>query len=190
MINQEKTALRRVMEDKLRGLAPEQKLGEERALYDLILASPEWAMATAVLSYLPMPEEFDTRPLMAAAWAQGKTVALPRVLPEKRQMEFRVITGPDQKLERHRFGMDEPLETYPLFTPAPPRTANFMLLPGLAFDGMGFRMGRGAGYYDTYLERWGEYLFAAATPFGCQLVPAVPREPHDRQADKLFLASR
>lgn len=181
-----KRALRRIMEDKLRRLSPEEKHREEKALLGLILASPEWSRASALLVYLPMPEEFDTRPLMRAAWNQGKSVALPRVLPERRQMEFRVVSGPDQELKRHRFGMEEPLESYPLFTPAPPRTGNFMLLPGLAFDAEGFRMGRGAGYYDTYLERWGEYLFAAAAPLGCQMVGSVPREPHDRRVQRIF----
>jgi len=185
-MNREKTALRRVMEDKLRSLCPDEKHREEKALLRLILASLEWSRASALLVYLPLPEEFDTRPLMRAAWNQGKIVALPRVLPGKRQMEFRVVSGPDQELKRHRFGMEEPLESYPLFTPAPPRTGNFMLLPGLAFDAGGFRMGRGAGYYDTYLEKWEPWLVTAAAPFGCQMVSSVPREPHDRRVQRVF----
>jgi 5-formyltetrahydrofolate cyclo-ligase len=82
--------------------------------------------------------------------------------------------------------MEEPLESYPLFIPSPPRFTNFMLLPGLAFDAGGYRMGHGGGYYDTYLEKWEPFLFTAAALFNCQMVKSVPREPHDRPVQRIF----
>ena len=186
MISDEKKALRGTMAEILNRLDPEATRHEEKILHDLIVSSPEWSRAGVLLVYLPMPREFDTRPLMAAAWDQGKIVALPRVLREKRQMEFRVVDGPDQELRRNRYGMDEALESYPLYTPSPPRDTNFMLLPGLAFDTDGFRMGHGGGYYDTYLEKWEPLLVTAAAPFNCQMVKSVPREPHDRPVQRIF----
>ena len=85
---------------------------------------------------------------------------------------------PAVPLVRHRFGMLEPGPRRPV---APPEEIDLILVPGLAFDRSGYRLGQGGGYYDRYLPRSRACMVALCRD--CFLLSAVPREEHDRPVD-------
>ena len=158
----------------LRAALPE---AERRAIDGAIAASvqrlPQFAAADGVFTYLSFGAEVDTRRLIEAALEAGKTVALPRVVSGTRSMDWYAIDSLDG-LERSPFGMEEP--------PADParavRPADFArpvaLVPGLAFDGAGFRLGYGGGFYDSFLPDF------PGTAVGlCRVAQLVDRLPHD-----------
>lgn len=183
----EKRRLRREISSRLAALKPEERRKEQEALTAGVLNLPEWASARAVLAYLPLPGEFDPRPLLAAALGGGKAIALPR-LSEGGGMDFRRVKDLDGPFPRHRYGMGEPPESAPPWEPNPAgRKHTLLLLPGLAFDLRGYRLGRGGGFYDAYLARYPRSFTLVATPFRCQIVSSVPRESHDLRADKIVL---
>lgn len=129
-----------------------------------------------VLLYSALPDEVPTQQLMDTMLSKGNTVLLPRVTTDT-DMELRRYTGPES-LERGAFGILEP--TGELFTDYD--NIDLALIPGVAFDHEGHRMGRGRGYYDRFLPR----LTRAVKVGIChawRIFPVIPAEEHDIAMD-------
>lgn len=132
------------------GLSAGERCALDEAIARNVAALPEFAAADAVFTYLSFGAEVDTRRLIQHAWKAGKAVCLPRVVPGTREMRWHAVESLDG-LVRSSFGVEEP--------PADPssevRSADFArpvaLVPGLAFDREGFRLGYGGGFYDAFL---------------------------------------
>ena len=132
--------------------------------------------ASTLLLYCGMGTEPDTLRLLPPLLDRGKQVGLPRCLPGNR-MEVRLVQT-NSRLIRHPYGMLEPDPACPALSPGEIQLA---LVPGLAFDRSGGRLGRGGGYYDRWLT--GFSGLTAALCRDAQLVDAVPRLPHDLGVD-------
>ena len=104
-----------------------------------VLSDPAFVQADLVLSYMPLPDEIDTRPLLKC----GKKIALPFVIGER--MDFALY---NEKLVEGAFGILEPEDK----TPVALSEKTVILVPALAYRADGFRLGRGKGYYDRYLR--------------------------------------
>lgn len=152
---------------------------------------PRFAAARTVMLYHSLPDEVDTRRLLAglaspdaiAAKTEnlftGKTILLPRVTGAT-DMELRLYTGPDD-LSRGAFGIMEPCGA--LFTNY--SQIDLAVIPGMAFDRHGHRLGRGRGYYDRFLPLLPRaYKIGVCFPF--QLVDAVPTDPTDVIMDEII----
>ena len=171
-----------------RAQAPELAARRARAAQERLLAAPCWRDAQSVALYAGVRDEIATDLLLRETWASGREAWLPRVLPGARgRMEFARCLGPDD-LAPGAFGLMEPR---PELSGKGPGDSAFrpelMLVPGVAFDRRGGRMGYGGGFYDRFLEalaaRGGARCPALGFCFGLQLVEAVPRAPWDRPVD-------
>lgn len=146
----EKKALRARLKAERRELDPVVLATADAAIAARVRALPEWEAAPVVLAYLSMAEEVDTRGLVRAAWAAGKRVAAPRVVGE-RAMEWHWIE-PGSALETSPYGIEEPLAGPGTLVDATELPATSLaLVPGLAFDAGGHRLGYGGGFYDAFL---------------------------------------
>ncbi len=157
-------------------MSEEERRRSDDALFARFLALPQVESAGTILLYLGMGAEPDTARLLSALWARGKTVALPRILPE-RGMEGRIVTE-GERLIRHPYGMLEPGEDCPVL---PREKIDLILAPGLAFDRRCYRLGQGGGYYDRYLSG-----FTGLTVALCRgefLLERLSTETHDRPVD-------
>lgn len=126
---------------------------EERARADLRIASrllelPEVVRADCVFTYLSFGSEVDTRFVITQCWEMGKLVCLPRCAAGY-TLTWHAVEDLDH-LVRSRFGMEEPAAGAPQAQPAG-SVYSVALVPGLAFDRRGFRLGYGGGYYDRFL---------------------------------------
>lgn len=126
---------------------------EERARADLRIASrllelPEVVRADCVFTYLSFGSEVDTRFVITRCWEMGKRVCLPRCAAGY-TLTWHAVEDLDH-LVRSRFGMEEPAAGAPQAQPAS-SVYSVALVPGLAFDRRGFRLGYGGGYYDRFL---------------------------------------
>lgn len=142
------------------------RLKQERALSDpvdlsrqdiriaqAVLALPEFSAASLVLSYLSFGNEVDTRALVHAAWEEGKKVALPKCQP-KGLMSWHLVTSFDD-LVVSQFGIEEPTEElHPVIDLSDMSEKTVALVPGLAFDLKGYRIGYGGGFYDRFLKEF------------------------------------
>lgn len=128
----------------------------EQALCDSLIAKrllelPAYQAAGTLFSYLSFGSEVSTRGLIERTWADGKTVALPRCIPETHGLAWHRV-GSFEELSRGPYGIDEPLpcDTSAIdAADAPP--SSIAIVPGLVFDRRGFRLGYGGGYYDRFL---------------------------------------
>ena len=137
----EKAELRRRARQYLRELSPQVRRASDDALFARFLALPQVEAADTLLLYHGMGGEPDTARLLPALWARGKAVCLPRCLPG-RGLEARLVR-PDSALIPHPYGMLEPGEDCPLVGKD---AIGLVLVPGLAFDPSGGRLGQGAGF--------------------------------------------
>ena len=159
------------------GLIPGERHAIDEAIARNVAARPEFAAADAVFTYLSFGAEVDTRELIRRAWESGMTVCLPRVVPGTREMRWYAVESLDG-LVRSPFGVEEP----PDDPSREVRPADFArpvaLVPGLAFDREGFRLGYGGGFYDTFLPDFPGISIGLVRT--CQLVERLPvLDAHD-----------
>lgn len=140
-------------------------------------SAPELRAARRVALYAPLPGEVPTAPLFALCRVLGKRTLVPRV--RRNRLEFVAVPGLDE-LRPGRYGVPEPSAER---AAEPLEVDDLVLLPGLAFDRHGHRLGRGAGFYDRTFPagRTGPHLFGIG--FAFQLVQTVPSGPGDRAVD-------
>jgi 5-formyltetrahydrofolate cyclo-ligase len=122
----------------------------------------------------------QTESLIAAALEQGRTVVLPRVNRECKALDLLCVTDPEVQLAPGIWGIPEPAPDR--CTLAQVSRIGCSVLPGVAFDKQGGRLGYGGGFYDRILEGLtsGQVAATVGICFELQLVPQVPREAHDR----------
>ncbi|GGZ49362.1 5-formyltetrahydrofolate cyclo-ligase [Streptomyces subrutilus] len=177
-----KTALRRDLLAARRALDPGERRTAAAALAARALGLPELAGARTVAAYVSVGSEPGTRELLDALRAAGKRVLLPVLLADN-DLDWAVYGGPGTLAEAAHAGRMTLLEPAgPRLGPQAVTTADAVLLPGLAVDGRGMRLGRGGGSYDRVLERLER---AGARPalvvllYDDEVVARVPEEPHD-----------
>ena len=151
--------------------------GDGRAIAARAVAAVSFPPGAAVAGYWPFADEADPRPLMSALAARGHPLCLPVVAGRGRALVFRAWT-PGDALETGAFDTRVPAAC------APERAPRALLVPLLAADPAGFRLGYGGGYYDRTLAALDGAL-AVGVAFHDQLRDSVPRARHDRPLDWL-----
>jgi 5-formyltetrahydrofolate cyclo-ligase len=139
---------------------------------------PEYQSAQTVHLFAPFGTEVDTRPILESLWRRDTRTVLPRVAPDG-QLEHCVVQSFTELLAGFR---DIP-EPAPSCGEWLPEQVDLILVPGVAFDRRGGRLGYGGGYYDRFLDACPAPRVALA--FHLQLVDEVPREPHDRLVHRI-----
>jgi 5-formyltetrahydrofolate cyclo-ligase len=158
-------------------LDPDDRRAQEYALVDAFAGLPGWAEARTVLLYVSaFAEEIRTAPFLSMAYDAGKRVILPRVDRSEWRLRLHPVSDPRSELTPGVLGIPEPAPTLPEI---PAVAIDWALIPGVAFDDLGFRLGRGAGHYDRLLPGMRPDCICWAFCLSCQLVPRLPVEPHD-----------
>lgn len=136
-----------------RGLGPSVRAEADARIAVAVTATEEWREAPAILTYLSVRDEVDTRELVRLAREDGKVVTAPRVTGPRSLAWYRVEAG--DELEVSAMGIEEPAARGKRrVDPACLGERSVALVPGLAFDEMGYRLGYGGGFYDTFLGRF------------------------------------
>lgn len=142
------------------------------AAVERIVALPEWAAAERVAGYVPIHAELDPGPALDEARRAGKTVVLPRVDLEAQRVVLHRWDG--EPLEAGAFGIPEPSADAPTVD-----AVDLILVPALAADESGHRIGWGKGFYDKLLADEAATAFRVAVVFQFQLLAECPATPHD-----------
>ena len=137
-----------------------------------------------IAGYFPIRDELDALPLLQALHDAGSVISLPAIQPGP-ALIFRTWT-PGEPLKRGQLGLSEPPAGHPETVPS------IVLVPLLAFDGEGNRLGYGAGYYDAALRdlRGRVPVIAIGLGFDEQQFPEIPREPQDEPLDMILTPLR
>lgn len=160
----------------LRAMGPEQS---EKAVCGHILAHGWFREAKTVMAYHALGSELSLNAVIEAAWQQGKGVLLPRCEGDG-IMTARAVSGRDQ-LEKGAFGIMEPKAETPVVLP---EEIDLILVPAMAYDRSGRRLGRGKGYYDRFLKDFGGKTIGVSGI----LLDQLPVEPHDIPVDAVASA--
>lgn len=177
-----KQRLRREMLAIRRSLSAEEIEKGSEAIAAYFCAWPKYRDAEVVMFYLSMADEPQTAALIEDAWRRGKKVAVPLMGETYGVMEAAALDGWDG-LVTGRLGlkMPDPAKTRWI----DPADIGLVVVPGVAFDSAGRRVGMGAGYYDRFLKQ-----AASACRMGlawsAQIVPEVPAEEHDVRMEYLL----
>ncbi len=152
-----------------------------------IAALSSFAAAHTVLLTLAFRSEWDTLPLVRAAIKSGKRVALPRVDTATRMLVLHAIADPAVDILPGYSGIPEPTLSCVVVMP---QEIDWVLVPGVAFDTVGRRLGYGGGFYDRLLPLFSARTARVAGAFELQMVERVPAAPHDLAIDTIVTERR
>ena len=170
----EKQTLRREMLRRRKDMSVQQRQAADDAIAARVLADLDFAAAEQILLYVSMPHEVGTERLLRACLSLGKTLGLPVCDTETHTMQF------------YRLGDLSELRAGAYRIPVPPQSPDrlliperntLMLMPMLAFDGDGYRLGAGGGFYDRYLATYP--VRTTGLCYAACRVPALPRDRYD-----------
>lgn len=172
-----KRSLRRELLAQRRAVPPETRRTLGAAIRDAVLTLPELVAARTVTAYVSVQAEPDTTSLLETLLARRRTVLLPITLPDM-SLDWVAYQGP-ASLHPAAHGLLEPGGTR--LGAEAVKEADLALLPALAVDRSGLRMGRGGGCYDRVLATLPPDVLSCALCYDHELLPTVPGEPHDRR---------
>ncbi len=180
-----KKELRATGKEYRKGLSLRRKAEMDEAIFQQLVALPEYRAARMVITYVSTPIEVATFRLIEDALRRGKTVVAPRCVPNTVAMDFYRINGMAD-LEPASFSVLEPK------TDRCEKITDFSdsicVVPGLLFDEQGYRLGYGKGYYDRFLSG-----YRSATVGICYeacIRPTLPRGRYDRRVDRLITEAK
>lgn len=184
-----KAILRSEMRQKRQNVASHARLSQEamaRFLQTLLYRNAE-----TILMYLDLASELETTVLFQALLADSrKRCVVPYCLPNKELGLFHLQS--ETELARGKYGIREPSEFWRKVASrrVEPNRLDLVLVPGLAWDFWGGRLGQGGGYYDRFLPKLSPRTRTVGAGFDCQILDAVPLEPEDYAVDFLVTESR
>ncbi len=176
----EKKALRREVLAARAKLPAAARHAEAEAVVARVLALPAYRRARTVMAYAAFGDELPTGPLLKAIVESGRRLVLPVTHWATRALEPRTVSDPAVPLVAGPRGIPEPAPEQP---PCDPADIDLVLVPGVAFDAAGHRLGYGLGFYDRFLAALPHRPPRVGLALGVQLVAAVPTEAHDLPMD-------
>ena len=176
----DKKELRRTIREKKRAMTEDEIENRSAKLAQLLYASDAYRNAKTIYGYLPYNQEVRTVPMLEQALRDGKRVAVPKVFGD--EMKFLYLEDLTQVAKGYA-GIPEPIADEP---EAQDRTA-LVLMPGLAFDPQGHRIGYGGGFYDKFLAAEPNHPTLALC-YDFQLLPELETEEHDIPVDTVLWA--
>jgi 5-formyltetrahydrofolate cyclo-ligase len=175
-----KSAARAEARARLRAISPAAREAAGDRIAERVWTLPEISDARAILLYASLPEEVPTDAIAHEALRRGIVVTYPRCLPETRMMSLHVLREMGQLRDAGSYGIREPDLACPRLELG---DLDAVLVPGLAWDRRGGRLGRGAGYYDRLFASPGWRAFRCGLFFADQELPEIPLDPWDIPLD-------
>ncbi|MBI3615138.1 MAG: 5-formyltetrahydrofolate cyclo-ligase [Candidatus Omnitrophica bacterium] len=180
-----KEGIRLKLLEKLRQQPPKARLKKSAAIARKLRRLPLYRKAKVLLCYAAVDGEVETRPILDQAIADGKRVAVPITFRRDKKLAAAEIKDPKKGLNfKGPFGIPEPSRH--LHWRIAPDKLDLVLVPGVAFDRRGHRLGRGLGYFDRFLEKVPADVPRIGLAFRFQVVRELPFEPHDQPMHRVI----
>lgn len=152
-----------------------------------LVALPEYQSCRNILIFLSMPGEVQTGEMIQKSLASGKKVYVPLVDKNRKRLQISELPGLDIEFQTKSFGIREPSPEY--INIRPPAVLDFVLVPGLAFDRKGGRIGFGAGYYDRFLKEEAGHVARVGVAFQFQILDSIAQTEFDVPVQKILTES-
>ncbi len=183
-IRRKKEEIRKEILRILRGQTHKERKELSRKIQEELVSSPEYKKAMTIMVYVSLPTEVGTETIIGKGLETGKKVVVPFIEKGSNEItaaELKSIT----ELVKGPFGIKQPKED--AVREVSLKEIELVVIPGIAFDRKNMRLGRGKGYYDRFLSK--PDLSSARTiglAFNCQIVDALPQDPHDIPVKKVI----
>ncbi|XP_039215182.1 5-formyltetrahydrofolate cyclo-ligase isoform X2 [Crotalus tigris] len=192
-LNAAKRALRAELKRRLKELSQAEKLRQSRLLAGKVMAHPRYLASQRIAVFLSMPDEVQTNEIIKDVFQKGKACFIPWYKPQSSHMDM-------VKLASYEEIASLPLTSWNIHQPAEGDVRedalavadglDLILMPGLGFDQTGNRLGRGKGYYDTFLQRCQQHPkgkpYTIALAFQEQMCSMVPVSETDMKVDEIL----
>ncbi|AZB44904.1 5-formyltetrahydrofolate cyclo-ligase [Bacillus sp. FJAT-42376] len=176
-----KTMIRENMKILLNQMSRKQYTEYSAAIEEKFFQSSLWKNSHTIGLTISQNREADTRNIIEKGWEKGKRMAVPKCFPDRKEMEFRIITSFEQ-LETVYYGLKEPIPNQT--ERVEKNEIDVMAVPGIGFDPRGYRIGYGGGYYDRYLKDYPGKTVSLA--FSFQVLPFIPSEIFDVPVQRIL----
>ena len=177
---EDKKELRARIRQQKRAMTEEEIVHKSQRLMELFCTSEAYRKAESIYGYLPYNQEVRTTPMLEQALRDGKRVAVPKIFGD--EMKFIWLEDLTQVAPGYS-RIPEPVEDGPIADDP----ASLVLMPGLAFDAQGHRIGYGGGFYDRFLEQEPNHPTLALC-YDFQMLPHLETEEHDIPVDCVIWA--
>lgn len=161
--------------------------GKSHEVTQRLLFLPEYKKAETILIYLAFNKELDTSAFMQTAWQQKKKIVVPVCQPQDRSLLLSQLLAFNE-LAPGTWGIPEPKAEF--LRPVPVQQIDLLIIPGVAFDSQGYRLGYGGGYFDRFLPTIRPDCTKVGLAYDFQLLDELPREPHDTAVDVIVTECR
>lgn len=158
------------------------------AIFQKILSLEQYQKAGVIMTYLSIRNEVETEPFIIKAMFEGKRIVIPVCQKETTTILPAEVKNYPEDLEPRTWGILEPKPSK--LYPIDPREIDLIIIPGVAFDEQGNRLGYGAGYYDRFLPRLRSDVLKIAPAFDLQIQPNVYEGEHDQPVDVVVTETR
>ena len=191
----DKRELRKIIIEGRERLPEAEVRAAGEAIAEALLSSDFYREAQSLFVYISVGREPDTAPVILKALANGKTVCVPRTAPDRNMDAVPLKNAEDLRKAQtdwpRFYGIPEPPPEMPACAPAELAALSLVIVPSLAVDMQGYRLGYGGGYYDRFISRFPETkkdrpLFAAIQYAAFLKNVPLPRDPHDRPVDAII----
>lgn len=179
----EKEALRKKMIKERNGLSKKEKKIKDESIYNQVIKDKDYIAANTVFLFMSFGSEINTKKIILDALDHNKKVFLPKVVGKKLEL-FEIEDF--ENLERSKYGILEPNA----FCQGIGNCGiDFILMPGLAFDSFGGRVGYGGGFYDRYISSLPNYkeIPKVAIAYDFQIIEKVPMSKYDIPVDRIII---
>lgn len=183
-----KVSVRKSTLDARKGISAEELVKNSEMATENFLNTDIYKQANTIMAYIDFRNEVKTEQIIKTAIADGKRVVIPISVVETRQLILSELINYDIELEQGAYGILEPKPEY--IRETDPKIIDVVLIPGVAFDERGFRVGYGAGYYDRFLERVRPDAKKVALAFEMQMVEHAFEDDHDVPVDTIITEKR
>ncbi len=177
-----KKQLRAKILNRLLNISRKERAEKSSLIKRKVFALPEFKKAKRIMFYVSKPSEVDTGPMIEQSIQMGKEVVVPAILPGSRNLVSCRLKDCRQGLVTGPYGVDQPEVTKDSLIN--PKKIDLFIIPGLAFDSKGNRLGRGQGYYDRFSARV-PHTPRIGVAFKFQMVNDLPCDRYDQPVNKL-----
>lgn len=178
----EKIQIRNIVIEKRKALSKELKEVFDNNILDKILSSKEYEVAKTILVYVSFEGEVDTHRFIKHAIEDNKKVCVPKVISKEEGMKAVNISSLND-LKVGKYGILEPLD---FSREVEEKEIDLVIMPGVAFDKNGGRVGYGGAFYDRFLKKLRYETPKIALAYDFQIFCKVPTEEHDEKIDRII----
>ena len=175
------TVLRRLQQQE-----EDERRRRSEAIWRKVIRLPAYRRARTVACYVALSYEVQTWRMIERMLTAGKRVVVPVTQPRTQRLQFCEVRRPQAELAPGRFGVWEPRPG--ARRPVPLHDVDVVLVPGIAFDRRGHRLGHGHGYFDRMLARLPKTTSTVGLAFRCQLLDRLPTAAHDHAVQTILTA--